>query len=894
MMFNRPHILIYKILILLVGLAFVNIKAFATHNRAGEITYKHVEGLTYEVLITTYTKATALADRPLLYLRWGDENGNDMDSLVRESIDILIGDIKVNTYRGTHTYGGPGSFELKVEDPNRNEGVLNMVGSVDTPFAIRSLLIIDPEAGHNNSVQLLNPATENACLNREWVHNPAAFDEDGDLLTFTLVPCRGFNGDPIPTYVYPEQVSAVDDLFSIQLNTGDVTWNSPQIVGEYNIAIRIEEWREVAGQLRKVGEVVRDMQIDVQVCNNQPPVVSEQIDTCIVAGSFLTWYVNATDPDGDNITLNALGGPISEVSNQAFFTNLGAGLGEFAWAPTCEEVRVAPYQIIFKATDQGQAIPLTDISTAYVRVVAPPVEDVFAEAIGNSILLGWSGGSCSDELPNWRREAGIHDIYRRVDSSSWEPTVCETGVPEDEGYELIASLLDLSETGYVDEGFLSFGATYCYRIVMRFDDGSESLSSAEFCASINKGVPVMTHADVAFSDEVVGEVNVGWSPPTEMDTLIFPLPYFYKVFRNNNQIAEIADTNHIDQGLNTASVQYFYKVEAWSSTMGGDFIVGGSVAASTPFITLEGSDNGFDIVLDALVPWSNTKFYIERKSLLQPNFSPIDTVEMTVDHSMTSEIIYSDTGLVNGVEYCYRVKCEGNYDAPGIENPLMNWTQESCATPYDYTPPCPPTLEVLPSCSDEIDHINWGGAIDCADDVMGYSLYWSMFEGDSLLPYAYFDTDTSYIFNEFDQEGSIAGCFAVTALDSLNLRPNGEYARNESSFSNIVCVDNCPFYFLPNVFSPNDDGVNDVFTAFDWKFIDSVDVVIHNRWGEAVFQTHDVNVKWDGTHYQSKEILPDGVYYFTAVAYTIRLHGIVPERFSGNLHLVGGQSEFVE
>ena len=33
-----------------------------------------------------------------------------------------------------------------------------MLGSVDTPFAIRSLLIIDPEAGHNNSVRLLNPA----------------------------------------------------------------------------------------------------------------------------------------------------------------------------------------------------------------------------------------------------------------------------------------------------------------------------------------------------------------------------------------------------------------------------------------------------------------------------------------------------------------------------------------------------------------------------------------------------------------------------------------------------------------------------------------------------------------------------------------------------------------
>ena len=34
--------------------------AQATHNRAGEITYTHVQGLTYEVVITTYTKASAL------------------------------------------------------------------------------------------------------------------------------------------------------------------------------------------------------------------------------------------------------------------------------------------------------------------------------------------------------------------------------------------------------------------------------------------------------------------------------------------------------------------------------------------------------------------------------------------------------------------------------------------------------------------------------------------------------------------------------------------------------------------------------------------------------------------------------------------------------------------
>ncbi|PCJ80733.1 MAG: hypothetical protein COA49_07855 [Bacteroidetes bacterium] len=888
-----------QVLLMLSVVCFAT-TARATHNRAGEITYKHVDGLTYEVLITTYTKASALADRPILFLTWGDENGLDMDSLERESINILIGDIKVNTYRGTHTYGGPGEFEIKVEDPNRNEGVLNMVGSVDTPFAIRSLLIIDPQAGHNNSVQLLNPATENACLNREWIHNPAAFDEDGDLLTFTLVACRGFNGDPIPTYIFPDEVSPADDLFEIDEFTGDVVWSSPQIVGEYNIAIRVEEWREVGGLLRKVGEVVRDMQIDVQVCSNQPPEVAEQPDTCIVAGSFLTWYVNASDPDGDNITLNAVGGPISEVAHPAIFTNLGGGIGEFAWAPTCAEVRLAPYQVIFKATDQGQAVPLTDISTAYVRIVAPAVENVVVEPVGNTMLLSWSGGVCSDELENWQREAGFHDIYRKLEPSEWEPTVCETGVPDDLGYDLIASNSDLGLTSYVDDDLLSFGATYCYRIVMRFDDGSESLASDEVCATIVKDVPVMTHADVIVTG-IDGSVNVGWSPPTEMDTIAFPGPYFFKVIRDGIEIVITSDSNYVDTQVDTQSSMLIYKVEAWSETIAGEQLIGESLPSSTPFLTLTPNDNQIDLELRASVTWSNRKFYISRKiEFTLDDYAPLDTVIWDGVFPISNTKVYSDTGLVNGVSYCYRVVCEGAYDGTEVESPLLNASQTTCATPYDFTPPCPPTLEVDADCIEEIDVINWWGSEECSDDVMGYILYWSPFEGDTLRPYAWFDfeegldLDTTFIFNENEIEGSIAGCFAVTALDSLIAGPGGDLRRNESEFSNVECVDNCPFYFLPNIFTPNQDGTNDLFRSFPWKFIDSVDVVIHNRWGEAVFSTHDPDVNWDGTHFESGELLPDGVYYYTAIAYTRRLSGIVPEKFSGNIQLAGGRGIIIE
>ena len=104
-----------------------------------------------------------------------------------------------------------------------------------------------------------------------------------------------------------------------------------------------------------------------------------------------------------------------------------------------------------------------------------------------------------------------------------------------------------------------------------------------------------------------------------------------------------------------------------------------------------------------------------------------------------------------------------------------------------------------------------------------------------------------------------------------------------------MCVDNCPFYFLPNVFSPNGDGENDTFRAFPWKFIDSVQVDIFNRYGVLVYQTNDPWIRWDGTYLETGEPMPDGVYFFTATAYTRRLEGIVEERFAGEVTLVDGR-----
>ena len=82
-----------KNILLRSGLVFLiisgfSLSLFATHNRAGEITWTHVVDLTYEFTITTYTDPNSLADRDALYIYWGDGDGSG-DTLFRNSIETL-------------------------------------------------------------------------------------------------------------------------------------------------------------------------------------------------------------------------------------------------------------------------------------------------------------------------------------------------------------------------------------------------------------------------------------------------------------------------------------------------------------------------------------------------------------------------------------------------------------------------------------------------------------------------------------------------------------------------------------------------------------------------------------------------------------------------------------
>lgn len=138
-------------------------------------------------------------------------------------------------------------------------------------------------------------------------------------------------------------------------------------------------------------------------------------------------------------------------------------------------------------------------------------------------------------------------------------------------------------------------------------------------------------------------------------------------------------------------------------------------------------------------------------------------------------------------------------------------------------------------------------------DEIDKTIIWSDYEG-------WKNGVSAYILEKYDENGQL--------IESIPLGQSTSYQEDQGSNSYqfvlykiiIVPVDlvngNVESNLLeviyrskvafPNAFSPNGDGVNDIFN-FESRYVMSVNMKIYNRWGELVYQTTDVDRGWDGT-----------------------------------------------
>ena len=83
---------------------------------------------------------------------------------------------------------------------------------------------------------------------------------------------------------------------------------------------------------------------------------------------------------------------------------------------------------------------------------------------------------------------------------------------------------------------------------------------------------------------------------------------------------------------------------------------------------------------------------------------------------------------------------------------------------------------------------------------------------------------------------------------------NYELIINIEPESEEICnFENCKVY-IPNVFSPDNDGVNDVFQPFSTN-VTFNEMLVCDRWGNKIFESTALNPAWDGT-YKGQSLLP--------------------------------------
>ena len=315
----------------------------ASHALGGEITYTHVQGLTYHINITYYTHIptpqTGSVDRPTLdSVHLGD---GSIVSFSRNYYIDFPNDIRVNYYSQLHTYLSTGVYHIYFVDPNRVGNIANIPNSFYTPFAIESEIIISGVCP-NSSVLFGDKPIFFAQFNKPYAQNVTAINIDHDSISFELVPCLGENLQPIINYEFPRN-------FSIDSISGLITSNgNPDTICRWAFAVKISDWKN--GIL--AGYVIRDYMLEVLPDTDDTYFFSPPADTLSltgVVGQPVTSSFYFVDNSGAGVSVF---GEAFIFNNSAVtvFTN-GISDSVFqntTWSPAYFHPRPSPYIFVYR------------------------------------------------------------------------------------------------------------------------------------------------------------------------------------------------------------------------------------------------------------------------------------------------------------------------------------------------------------------------------------------------------------------------------------------------------------------------------------------------------------------------------------------------------------------
>jgi gliding motility-associated-like protein len=122
--------------------------------------------------------------------------------------------------------------------------------------------------------------------------------------------------------------------------------------------------------------------------------------------------------------------------------------------------------------------------------------------------------------------------------------------------------------------------------------------------------------------------------------------------------------------------------------------------------------------------------------------------------------------------------------------------------------------------------------------------------------------------------------YAAVGAYEVCLITTNQYLCSDTICDSVIVRPDFSFY-VPNAFTPNGDGINEVFTPMGRSF-KNYDLTIYDRWGQVIFRSKNISFSWDGKM-SNGEDAQNGVY-----VYTIELSDMsdLKHRFIGNVAVI--------